>query len=176
MARKTKGNKPNQKGRSKNGPQFIKFTYPMGKSDAWRSLNGNSQRVWFEIRMKFNGSNNGLLSLSFREASKTLNISKSTVKAAFDELIEKGFLIRRREGQWYGRRAAEYICTDCKYNNQPPSKNWEQWKPPKEQKKQKPVRKSNANQADGSDVVPKEVARFAQSTRQPNLRIIDGSK
>ena len=175
MARKTKGNKPNRKGRRKGEPQFIPIPHTMAQSDAWRSLSGGAVKVWIEIRSWYNGANNGQLSLSYGRAHKLLGMSRSTVKRAFDELIDKGFLIKRREGHWYGRLAAEYIVTDQSFDGVPATRDWQKWKPPEKPKKQKSVPRRHTNRSDGAAGVPRENPRCHESTRRPDLKVIDGA-
>ena len=86
MASSRKGRGVNAKGRSKRGEQFVPVPYPMAHSAAWRSLSGPAVKVYVELRSRFNGGNNGELSLSLDEASRLLGISKSTAKRAFAEL------------------------------------------------------------------------------------------
>lgn len=103
----------------------------MARSDAFRQLSGNSLKVLIELRCRFNGSNNGKLFLSYEEASRFLGISKSSVKRAFDELIDKGFIKLRLAGNWNGRKASEWIITFLKYDGHPPTNDWAQWQPRK---------------------------------------------
>ena len=134
MARKPRRKRVNATGRNEPSDQFAKLTYHMLASDAWRSLRGPSVKVFLELRTKYNGYNNGKLSLSYQIAAVRLGLSKTTVKRAFDELQEKGFVKLRASGQWYGRRAAEWIVTDCSYNGHPPTRDWRGWRSTKKQK------------------------------------------
>jgi DNA-binding Lrp family transcriptional regulator len=96
--------------------------------------------VWIELRCRYNGANNGRLSLSFRQAAERLGLGKSTVARAFKELVEKGFLkLRRAWSRWYGRLATEWILTDIKYDGYPATRDWQNWRPPAKPEKQKSV-------------------------------------
>ena len=88
---KTNGRGTNRKGRSRKGGQFVPIPHEMLRSDAWRSLSGAAAKVYVELRSRFNGGNNGDLSLSMDEAKRLLHIGKSTAARAFKELEEKGF-------------------------------------------------------------------------------------
>lgn len=101
----------NKKGRSARGGQWIPLPYPLVRSLAWRSLSGTAVKVFLELRSRFNGGNNGDLSLSLGDAASLLGISKTTAKRAFDELQTKGFLVNTSPGSWYGRRAATWGVT-----------------------------------------------------------------
>ena len=130
--------KHNKKGRSLNFGQFAPMPYNLLKSEAWRSLKGSSVKVFLELRARYNGHNNGDLSLSYAEAARILGIGKSTVKSAYAELTEKGLLRRSSPGSWYGRKAATWALTmetlDIP-NHQAATNAWKNWA-----KKQKPVR------------------------------------
>lgn len=123
MAKRRK-RKVNAKGRNEGLGQYLPIPYSMAQHPAWRSLSGSAVKVWIEIRCRYNGRNNGELSLSLREAASLLGMSQTTAKRAFDELIEAGFLIRRHTGSWYGRQAAEYITTDRSFEGAHASRNW----------------------------------------------------
>jgi len=90
--------KHNKTGRSKNPEgQYVIIPYRLLKSDAWRSLNGNSIRVFFELHTKFYGENNGRLFIGMDRIAKDLGISKSTVSSAFKELEKKGIYCQNEE-------------------------------------------------------------------------------
>lgn len=85
--------------------------YVQLRSEAWRSLSGSAVRLWLELHTRYNGGNNGRLTLSYAEASEALGMGKATVMRAYSELVEKGFLALEREGNWYHRRAHEWRLT-----------------------------------------------------------------
>ena len=91
--------------------QYAPLPYEILRSDAWRCLSGSAVRVFLELHTRFNGSNNGRLTLSYAEAAEALHIGKATVKRAFEDLVEKGFLRLEQEGNWYHRRAHEWRIT-----------------------------------------------------------------
>ena len=85
--------------------------YALLKSPAWRSLSGNAVRLFLELHTRFNGGNNGVLTLSYAEAAEALGMGKATVQRAYAELVEHGFLALEKEGNWYHRRAHEWRLT-----------------------------------------------------------------
>ncbi|MHA6289136.1 DeoR family transcriptional regulator [Maricaulis sp. CAU 1757] len=120
------------KGRRVKGGQFVPLSYPMAHSDAWRSLGGASAKVYVELRSRFNGGNNGDLSLSYGEAADLLGLGKSTVRRAFEELQAKGFVVKTDGGSWYGRKAATWAVTDRPLVPGGASPNtWQGWRYPK---------------------------------------------
>ncbi len=164
MPRKKKPQSPNAKGRRKGEGQFWKLRYDLIKSDAFRSLQGNSVKVLIELRGRFNGANNGKLYLSYQEAADLLGMSKSSVKRAFEELLEKGLVRREKDGHWYGRQAAEYSTTFDARDGHLKTDDWRNWKKPLKQKNKKTVPKRNSNGADGAALVPKAERACRQST------------
>ena len=134
------------KGRSKGDGQYLPVPYTMAHCEAFRSLSGSALKVWVELRSRYNGTNNGRVSLSYQNAADVLHMSKSSVTRAFQELKEKGFVKLRRQGQWYGRLAAEYVLTDQSFEGNKPTRDWQNWKPSQKSKKQKSVPRRNAKQ------------------------------
>lgn len=118
-----------RKGVREKGEQYAPLSYPMLHSPAWRSLRGSSTKVFLELRTRFHGHNNGKLILSVEEAARLLHMGKATVLAALGELVEKGFIVCTRKGQWYGRLASTWAVTDKGVDGNPPTNAWKQWKP-----------------------------------------------
>ena len=113
----------------------------MAQSSAWRSLSGSALKVLIELHCRFNGGNNGRLTLGWDEAARLLGIGKATVQRALDELIEKGFVRRTKAGHWYGRQATEWAVTDRGINGSPPTNEWRNWAQTVEPEKRKSVLK-----------------------------------
>ncbi len=126
-----KGSRKNKKGRSGRGGQWIPLPYPVVRSLAFRSLSGSAVKVFIELRARFNGGNNGDLSLSLGDAASLLGVSKTTAKRAFDELQRKGFIVCTSIGSWYGRRASTWAVTTETIHlptaELRPRDDWERW-------------------------------------------------
>ena len=129
MARRS-GKKYDKTGRSQND-QYCKLSYNLVRSDALRCLSGPGLKVLMELRCRFNRSNNGRIILSYEEGSRFLGISKTSVKRAFDELAKVGFIKLKKQGQWYGRMASEWIVTFVPLDGNPPTNDWQHWRSPK---------------------------------------------
>ncbi len=123
--------KVNAKGRN-DSEQYVKLSYRMLRSDAWRSLGGPAVRVYFELRTRYMGRNNGQLTLSLDEGARLLDLGKATVGRALTELELKGFIVMTKRGQWHGRLATEYAVTDKPVNGVPATNAWKHWKPEKQ--------------------------------------------
>jgi hypothetical protein len=131
------GRKVNATGRSKGEGQYVPLPYAMLHSPAWRSLSGQAVKVFLELRTRFHGANNGRLILSLEEASRLLRLGKATVQRALDELQEKGFVIRTRKGQWYGRLASTWAVVDRPIEGMGSTQGWKTWQPAPKLKKTK---------------------------------------
>jgi predicted transcriptional regulator len=133
--------------------QYAPLSYAMLKSDAWRDLSGAAVRVFLELHCRFNGSNNGLLTLSYAEAAEVLGMGKATVQRAFADLIAKGFVVLEMEGNWYHRQAHEWRLTikptQRTKGRENPTNDWVKYG------LQKTERGSDVKQQ-GGDVVPFE--------------------
>ena len=109
--------------------------YAQLKSDAWRSLSGSAVRLWLELHTRYNGGNNGSLTLSYAEAGELLGMGKATVQRAYGELVEKGFLVLEREGNWYRRLAHEWRLTTKPMQNTKgkisATQDWRHYRTPK---------------------------------------------
>jgi biotin operon repressor len=120
----------NNKGRSKRGGQFVPLPYFMLRHDAWRGLSGNAIKVFLELRSRYtvrgdSSNNNGELTLSLDEGARLLGMGKTTVHHALRELEQAGFIVKTKQGHWYGRKASEFRVTTERYRNDPPSKDWQ---------------------------------------------------
>lgn len=61
-------------------------------SPAWGSLKPGPRALYIELKRRFNGSNNGAIILSHRDAAKALSVNRNTVGPWFRELEERGFI------------------------------------------------------------------------------------
>ena len=121
--------KAGRNGRGERPEQYMLLTYRTLRSRAWRSLNGAAVKVYFELRSRFHGANNGKISLSLEEGAELLGIGKMTVSRALKELERKGFIAMTKRGQWYGRMATEYRVTDKSCDGRPATNDWMRWRP-----------------------------------------------
>lgn len=126
-----KGRKADSKGRSKNEGRFLKLEYYLLQSSAWKSLKSVRRAIYIELAQRFNGSNNGEISMSVREAAYGAHCSKDTASEAFHELEGKGFIKRNLCGSFDFklRHATTWILTQHPYKEQVPTKEFMKWKP-----------------------------------------------
>ena len=126
---KRNGRKVGKDGRNSEH-QYWNLPYSMLQSPAYRLIAGPALKVLHELRSRYNGFNNGRISLSYEEAASLLALSKSTVRRAFDELKEVGFIVLEKQGQWYGRKASEWRLTFVEFNGLPAANEWKYWQAP----------------------------------------------
>lgn len=133
--------------------QYVPLPYAQLKSSAWRSLSGAAVKLWLELHTRYNGGNNGRLILSLAEAASLLGMGKATVQRAYKELVEHGFLVLEKEGNWYGRRAHEWLLTTKpmqKVRGKIPATNdWRDYRPKK-------TKRGSKTEPSGSCLVPFE--------------------
>jgi hypothetical protein len=122
----------NHKGRSTT-ERFVALPYWMLQSPAWRLLSPVARSVLIELAAVYNGSNNGRLALSARDAAKRVRCSKNTAARAFVELIQKGFVDLCSCGHFDRKtpHAAEYRLTlhSCDRTGERASRRFMNWRP-----------------------------------------------
>ncbi|MEQ8441477.1 MAG: hypothetical protein RIM33_02765 [Alphaproteobacteria bacterium] len=112
--------------------RFALLDHAMLDSPAWISLSPRSCKLFLAIFRRHDGSNNGYIGFSRREAMKVLRCGPNTAQACFEELIEKGFL-RKVSEAWFGkpdRFAREWRITSEGFKNEKPSRDFMDWSPP----------------------------------------------
>jgi hypothetical protein len=125
--------KSNRNGQKKD--QYINMPYVTLRSPAWRSLSGAALKVFFELHLRYKGSNNGKVVLSLNDAVDALGIGKTTAQRAFKELEDKGFIVLMKQGNWIHRSANEWRLThkpmETAKGRTPPTMDWRLYQPPK---------------------------------------------
>ena len=127
--------KQKRRGSLESVEQYAKVHYSMLYSPAWRSLRGFDIKVYFELRRRFNGRNNGEIFFSRSEACYLLNIGNGSAQGAFKRLEERGFIKVSKRGGFMGRQANQYILTEKSYKGNPPTNDWRRWQPKAKKKK-----------------------------------------
>src|SRR5215213_10323914 len=102
----------NARGRSTT-ERFVSLPHYMLRSPAWRSLSPAARSVFIELAAIYNGSNNGRLALSARDAAEAVGCSKDTAARASVELVAKGFIECSSRGHFDRKspHASEYRLT-----------------------------------------------------------------
>jgi hypothetical protein len=85
--------KVNKTGRSHAEVHHVRIYHWLMKTAAWRHLGALERAVYLEIGSRFNGSNNGTIGYSIRDAAETFKVGKSTAARTFQVLQETGFIV-----------------------------------------------------------------------------------
>jgi DNA-binding transcriptional MocR family regulator len=70
-------------------------------SAAWKDLNATARAIYTEIAKRYNGSNNGFIVYSVRQAANELKIGKTTAARGFIDLESHGFIVAEQRGAFH---------------------------------------------------------------------------
>jgi hypothetical protein len=122
-------------------------------SKAWSTLKPGPRALYIELKRRFNGSNNGKIILSHRDAAMALSVHRNTVGPWFQELQDRGF-IRMTLGPYLGpsgigKSAMWELDEMPTADKKPAQKAFMSWRP-----KQKPRTKNRTPRHSGCDTGP----------------------
>lgn len=86
------------KGRQKREPKHIRLYASIMESEAWQHLSGNAVKVLLALVSRDDGTRNGKIGFSYREAAIASGISDRTAWRCLIELQGKGFICCTRKG------------------------------------------------------------------------------
>jgi hypothetical protein len=125
-----------------HGERFVQLFHSMLKLPVWKTMSPAAKALLLEVLQRHNGSNNGEISYSVREAQEAGVMTKNTAARAFRELQERGFLRVGRPSCFSlktatglginrcGTRATEWRITWLKgANGESPSRDYLDWQP-----------------------------------------------
>lgn len=126
-------------GRSRRDSRHVRIYSYEYNSPAFRALTPNERVVYFELRKRYNGSNNGRIALSAREAGEVCHKSKNVGARALLALAEKGFIKCHKDFAFNNKHhlAREYELTAYSMKNigdgkhRHGSKDFLRWRPEK---------------------------------------------
>ena len=81
------------KQKKKGAVRFVQLLEWFQKTTAWSTLRPGPRALYIELKRRHNGSNNGRITLSHREAATLLNAHRNTVGTWFKELEARGFIV-----------------------------------------------------------------------------------
>ncbi|MBA7712518.1 hypothetical protein ES703_121495 [subsurface metagenome] len=87
------------KKKRKRSLPFVRLFNELIDSKAWKELSCYARTVYIEIHRKYDGSNNGDLSYTYREARKIMSSKRFT--KALKELVNNGLIDIIRSGGLY---------------------------------------------------------------------------
>ena len=82
---------------------------------------------------RYNGSNNGRIHMSMREAETLCNCSNKPIRRSLERLQELGFIKKTKQGGFNVkvRHASEWELTEYKVGKELATKDFMRWKDPK---------------------------------------------
>jgi len=153
-----KHRRPNKTGRGGESRHVRLHHWTMG-TPAWRSLDPAGRALLVELYKLFNGTNNGALFLSVRDAAAALNVGKNTAARAFRDLVNRGFIRAKQSGAftWKARHATCWTFTEFAAGDDLAAKDFARWQPPANSN-DGPIKETNCPPA-GTDPTAKHAAR-----------------
>ena len=86
---------------NKHRPQrFVQLFHWEMDCAAYKDLSANARAIYEQIKRRYNGSNNGFITYSVRQAADELKIGKSSATRAFDELQDHWFIVAEQRGHF----------------------------------------------------------------------------
>jgi hypothetical protein len=122
-----------QKQETRKADRHVRLYHWMMRSPAWKALPGLSRALYAELAKHYNGSNNGKIGYSARQAAEDLQIMPGTASRHFRILTERGFIEPMKKGAFSlkERHATEWRVTEfsCDVTGKPPTKDFMRWQP-----------------------------------------------
>ncbi len=97
------------------------------ESEAFLSLSFKARCLLMLLQQHEYPNRNGQLGMSEKRAAKLLRCAPNTASKAFEELIDRGFIIRSFDGDYTRGMASEWIITYLPYQGREPTNEWEEW-------------------------------------------------
>jgi hypothetical protein len=121
----------NAQGRRENTP-YIMLINPVFDSPAFQDLSGGAVQTYLMLIRRFNGLNNGEISLSCREVAEYFGIGKGTASKKLEELQMHGFITCMEKGRFTRKMATvwklNHLPTSSDYGKHiPPTNEWKQY-------------------------------------------------
>ena len=121
--------------------RHVRLYHYFMQTEAWQGLRALERSIYVEIAARYagDGSNNGRIGYSIREAASTFKVGKSTAARALEILQDRGFIVARKKGAFSlkSRHSTEWRLTEfgCDLTGALPTKEFARWSP----ENQKPV-------------------------------------
>lgn len=125
--------KPNGTGRSKGEARHVRLYHWLMATAAWRSLDPVARAAYVDLAALYNGTNNGKIARSVRDAAAALNVGPVTAMRAHRRLEAVGLIVRETRGAFSRkvRHAAEWRLTEFNSDvtGELASKDFARWTP-----------------------------------------------
>ncbi|MBW7835069.1 MAG: hypothetical protein H3C28_00310 [Sphingomonadales bacterium] len=99
------------------------------QSPAYRSLSSDARALLMEF-LNLDQRQNGHLAISVERAAAMLNVSQNTIRKAFRQLYDRGFLEPTAEYSYTNGKARCYHLTLTPCRGREPTDAWRSWTPP----------------------------------------------
>lgn len=130
------------KGRSTKEPKHVRLYDWFLNSQAWQACSVYERCLYIALKQRYNGLNNGAISLSYLEAQEAIGCSNKPIPVAFRGLQEKGFIRPVVIGSFHwktradgskGKRATEWLLTEYQQDEpirsiSPATKDFMKWR------------------------------------------------
>lgn len=85
--------------KTEGGDRYVRLFHYMLKTSAWLNLSAGARALYVQLAFRYNGSNNGRITCSVRDAATECRLNKDTAARAFKELADAGFIHETRHGE-----------------------------------------------------------------------------
>ena len=113
--------------------RHVRLYHWLMRSEAWKNLPATSRALYAELARHYNGSNNGKIGYSVRQAAEELQVCTDTASKHFQILTKRGFIEPMKKGAFSlkERHATEWRMTEftCDVTGRPPTKDFMRWQP-----------------------------------------------
>lgn len=157
----------------KGGPPFVQVHHWIMGTAAWRDLDPVARALYFELKLFYNGTNNGTIGLSVRQAGEVLGMSSATASRAFQRLIDHGFIVATTKGipgtgSGY-HHATEWLLTEAydDRNGRSARKDFTAWRPENSLTVANNETRVSPMQRGGSEIPQDNPSRFTDATSKP---------
>jgi hypothetical protein len=114
-----------------SGPNFAQLYHYVKRSTSYHGLSNIAKLLLIELADRYNGSNNGMITLSVREAAYEIGCGQGSISNAMRELDDADLARPTKLGAWRGRQATEWRLTwkRCDKTGELPRNVWIERKP-----------------------------------------------
>lgn len=124
---KKRGRGANANGRSKKD-RYIGISHYFYDSTAFQTLPPAARCIYLELKRRYNGSNNGEIRLSCREAAEVIHGSTATASRMLVLLQDHGLIKCHNKGVYQNRHATTWILTSEVFEERAPTNEWRDFK------------------------------------------------
>ena len=116
-------------GKESKRERFVSLPFQLLDSLAWQYSTNADKAVFISVKRRFNGKNNGEISLSVRQIVAENKISINTASASLKHLQQKGLISLMKYGYFGSHMASTWKLNTDKNPGYSPSNEWKKWKP-----------------------------------------------